>query len=143
MSCINLCLGIAVGTAVGIAGMPDPILWGAMAAIFNFVPYLGATVGIVALLLAAVVTFPASLGWALLMPGLYLTIAMLEGNIITPLILGRSLTLNPIVIVISLMFWAWMWGVAGAIMAVPILAAVKIFCDHIEPLAPIAEFLST
>ena len=78
----------------------------------------------------------------MIFPGTYLALAVIEGNFITPMILGRSLTLNPIVIVIALMFWGWMWGIAGAILAVPVLATFKIFCDHIEPLAPVGEFLS-
>ena len=139
---INAGLGTAVGLAMYFLGMPNPVLWGAMAAIVNFVPYLGATVGIVAMTLAALLSFD-SLGWALVFPATYLALAILEGNFITPVVLGHSLTLNPIVIVIALMFWGWMWGIAGAILAVPILAAFKIFCDHIEPLEPVGEFLST
>jgi predicted PurR-regulated permease PerM len=74
--------------------------------------------------------------------GSYLLLATLEGNFITPLVLGRSLTLNPVIILVSLAFWGWMWGIVGMILAVPILATFKIFCDHIEPMEPIAEFLS-
>lgn len=143
VTCINACLGIAVGTAVGLLGMPNPVLWGVMAMGLNFVPYLGATAGVGALLFASLITFPNSPGWALMMPGAYLAIAILEGNFITPMILGHSLTLNPIVILVALMFWGWMWSIPGAILAVPILAAFKIFCDHIEQLAPVGEFLST
>ena len=143
VTCINACLGLAVGTAVGLLGMPNPVLWGVMAMVFNFIPYLGATAGMIAMLLAALISFPMNPGWAFLMPGVYLAIAILEGNFITPMILGHSLTLNPIVIIMALMFWGWMWGIAGAILAVPILAAFKILCDHIEPLAPVGEFLST
>ncbi|MEA3188431.1 MAG: hypothetical protein QOD99_2261, partial [Chthoniobacter sp.] len=142
VTCINLGLGTAVGLAMFFLGMPNPVLWGAMAAAVNFVPYLGATVGIVAMALAALLSFD-NVGWALVFPATYIVIAILEGNFITPMLIGHSLTLNPIVIVISLMFWGWMWGIAGAILAVPILAAFKIFCDHIEPLAPVGEFLST
>ena len=143
VTCINACLGLAIGTVVGLLGMPNPVLWGAMAMVFNFVPYLGATAGIGAMLLAALISFPDNPGWAFLMPGVYLTIAILEGNFVTPMILGHSLTLNPIVIIMALMFWGWMWGIAGAILAVPILAALKILCDHIESLSPVGEFLST
>jgi predicted PurR-regulated permease PerM len=75
-------------------------------------------------------------------PASYLVLAALEGNFITPMVLGRSLTLNPVVILIALTFWGWMWGISGMILAVPILATFKIFCDHIEPMAPIGEFMS-
>jgi len=83
-----------------------------------------------------------SLGYALIFPATYLIVATLEGNFITPWIMGRSLTLNPVIVLLSLIFWGWMWGIAGIILAVPILAAFKIFCAHIEPIEPIAEFLS-
>ena len=142
VTCINAGLGTAVGVAVGLLGMPNPLLWGVMAMVFNFVPYLGATVGIISMTLAAVLSFD-SLTWALIFPTTYLAIAIIEGNFITPMILGHSLTVNPIVILIALMFWGWMWGIPGAMLAVPILATFKIFCDHVQPLAPIGEFLST
>jgi predicted PurR-regulated permease PerM len=83
-----------------------------------------------------------SLGYAMLFPAAYLTIATIEGNLVTPYVMGRSLTLNPVIILISLTFWGWMWGVVGIILAVPILAAFKIFCAHIEEMEPVAEFLS-
>ncbi len=138
---INLCLGIAVGTAVGFLGLPNPIMWGAMVAILNFVPYLGALVGIACMLLGALLSFN-NLGVALVFPGTYLALATLEGNFITPFVMGRSLTLNPVLVLLSLTFWGWIWGIAGIILAVPILAAFKIFCSHIEPMEPLAEFIS-
>jgi predicted PurR-regulated permease PerM len=138
---INICLGIAVGTAVHFLGMRNPIMWGVMVAMLNFVPYLGAVTGIICMTLGAVLSFD-SLGHALIIPASYLVIAVLEGNFITPMVLGRSLTLNPVIILIALAFWGWMWGISGMILAVPILATFKIFCDHIEPMAPVAEFMS-
>ena len=138
---INVGLGLAVGTAVGILGLPNPIMWGAMVAVLNFVPYLGALAGIIFITIGAVLSYD-SLGYALLFPATYLGIAILEGNFITPWILGRSLTLNPVLILLSLTFWGWMWGIVGIILAVPILAAFKIFCTYIKPMEPIAEFLS-
>jgi predicted PurR-regulated permease PerM len=138
---INICLGIAVGTTVHFLGMRNPIMWGVMVAMLNFVPYLGALTGIICMTLGAVLSFD-SLGHALIIPASYLVIAVLEGNFITPMVLGRSLTLNPVIILIALAFWGWMWGISGMILAVPILATFKIFCDHIEPMAPVAEFMS-
>jgi predicted PurR-regulated permease PerM len=138
---INIGLGIAVGTTVHFLGLPNPIMWGAMVAVLNFVPYLGALTGIICMTLGAVLSFD-SLGYAMIFPASYLLIAILEGNFITPWILGRSLTLNPVLILIALAFWGWMWGISGMILAVPILATFKIFCDHIEPMAPVAEFMS-
>jgi predicted PurR-regulated permease PerM len=138
---INICLGIAVGTTVHFLGLRNPIMWGVMVAVLNFIPYLGALTGIICMTLGAVLSFD-SLGYALIFPASYLLLAILEGNFVTPMVLGRSLTLNPVIILIALAFWGWMWGISGMILAVPILATFKIFCDHIEPMAPISEFMS-
>jgi predicted PurR-regulated permease PerM len=138
---INVCLGLAVGTAVGLLGLRNPVMWGAMVALLNFVPYLGALTGIICMTVGALLSFD-SLGYALLFPAVYLAFGTLEGSFITPWIMGRSLTLNPVIILLSLTFWGWTWGIVGIILAVPILAAIKIFCAHIKPLEPLAEFLS-
>ena len=116
-------------------------MWGAMVAVLNFIPYLGALTGIICMTLGAVLSFD-SMGYALLFPLSYLVLAALEGNFITPMVMGRSLTLNPVLVLLSLTFWGWMWGIVGVILAVPILAAFKIFCSHIEPMEPLAEFIS-
>jgi predicted PurR-regulated permease PerM len=138
---INICLGIAVGTAVGLLGLHNPIMWGVMVAVLNFIPYLGALTGIICMTLGAVLSFE-SLSYALIFPAAYFLMATIEGNFITPMVMGRSLTLNPVIVLLSIMFWGWLWGIAGIILAVPVLAAFKIFCAHIEPMEPLAEFLS-
>ena len=138
---INVGLGLAVGITVGLLGLRNPVMWGVMVAVLNFVPYLGALTGIICMTLGAVLSFD-SFSYALMVPAAYLILAILEGNFITPWVMGRSLTLNPVVVLLSLTFWGWMWGIAGVILAVPILAAFKIFCAHLEPLEPVAEFLS-
>jgi len=138
---INIGLGTAVGITVYFLGLPNPVLWGLLVAALNYVPYLGALTGMICMTLGAILTFD-SLSYAMVFPASYLILAGIEGNFITPLILGRSLTLNPIVILVALTFWGWMWGIAGMILAVPILVTFKIFCDHIEPMTPVAEFLS-
>ncbi len=138
---INIGLGTAVGITVGLLGLSNPIMWGVLVAILNFVPYLGALTGIICMTIGAVLSYD-SLGYAMLFPASYLLIATIEGNFVTPYVMGRSLTLNPVIILLSLTFWGWMWGIAGVILAVPILAAFKIFCAHIEEMEPIAEFLS-
>jgi len=141
VTAINAGLGLAVGTVVGLLGLRNPVMWGVMVAVLNFVPYLGAFTGIICMTIGAVLSFD-SLGYALLFPAVYLAFGTLEGSFITPWIMGRSLTLNPVIILVSLIFWAWMWGIVGIILAVPILAAFKIFCAHIKPMEPLAEFLS-
>jgi predicted PurR-regulated permease PerM len=141
ITAINTGLGLAVGTAVGLLGLPNPVMWGVMVALLNFVPYLGAFTGIICMTIGAVLSFD-NLGYALIFPAVYLGFGTLEGSFITPWIMGRSLTLNPVIILLSLTFWGWMWGIVGIILAVPILAAFKIFCAHIKPVEPLAEFLS-
>ncbi len=141
ITAINVALGVAVGAVVGFLGLPNPILWGTMVAVLNFIPYLGALTGIICMTLAAVLSYD-SLSYALLFPASYLVIATIEGNFITPMVLGRSLTLNPVIVLLSLAFWGWLWGIPGVILAVPILAALKILFSHIEQTEPLAEFLS-
>jgi predicted PurR-regulated permease PerM len=141
ITAINASLGAAVGTAVGLLGLHNPVMWGVMVAVLNFVPYLGALTGIICMTIGAVLSFN-SLGYALIFPGVYLAFGTLEGSFITPWVMGRSLSLNPVIILLSLMFWGWLWGIVGVILAVPILAAFKIFCAHVKPMEPLAEFLS-
>jgi predicted PurR-regulated permease PerM len=141
ITAINACLGLAVGSAVSLLGLRNPVMWGVMVALLNFVPYLGALTGIICITIGAVLSFD-SLGYALIFPAVYLAFGTLEGSFISPWVLGRSLTLNPVMILLSLTFWGWLWGIVGIILAVPILAAFKIFCGHIKPMEPLAEFLS-
>jgi predicted PurR-regulated permease PerM len=137
---VNVALGIVVTLVMLLIGMPNAILWGSMAALAEFIPYVGATVMLGTLAMAGLVTFP-EIGHALLVPGAYLAVNLLQANFISPAVLGRRLTLNPVAILVGLVFWWWIWGVGGAFIAVPLLATLKIFCDHIESLAPIGEFL--
>lgn len=137
---INVGLGVAVAIAMRLAGMPNPVLWGVVAGLLNYVPYLGPIVTAGVITLVSVLTF-GDFGRALVAPAIYLALNGLEGYLVTPMLLGRRLTLNPVVIFLGLIFWGWLWGIPGALLAVPILATFKIVCDHIEPLAPIGEFL--
>ncbi len=137
---INAGLGAAVGVAMFGLGMPNPWLWGVMAAVFNFIPYLGAVASGGILTIVALLTFD-TLGQAMLVPGVFLGLTGLEGFLVTPTIVGRRLTLNPVAIFIWLAFWGWLWGVPGMLLAVPLLAALKIVCDHITPLNAVGEFL--
>jgi predicted PurR-regulated permease PerM len=137
---VNIVLGIVVTLVMTLIGMPNALLWGALAAVAEFIPYIGATVLLGLLTMVGLVTFP-TLGHALLVPGAYLAVNLIQSQFVSPMILGRRLTLNPVAILIGLVFWWWLWGVGGAFIAVPLLATFKIFCDHIESLAPIGEFL--
>jgi predicted PurR-regulated permease PerM len=137
---VNLIEGAVVALVLWMLGMPNVLLWGALVACLEFVPYLGALTAIVVFTMAGLSAFP-DLGHALLIPGSFLLINMLQANLATPLLLGHRLTLNPVAIFIGLAFFFWIWGVPGAFLAVPLLATFKIFCDHITALAAIGEFL--
>lgn len=140
VSLINMGLGTAVGIAMYLLGMPNPVLWGAMAALLTFLPYLGHLFGVVVVMLVAALTFD-EVGRMFLVGGVYVGLAIIEGSFATPMILGRRLEINPVVLLLGLMVWGWIWGIGGAFLAVPLLVAFKIFCDHVEILSPAGEFL--
>ncbi len=139
---INICLGAAGALAFWALGMPNPALWGGLAFLLNFIPYLGALAEIVIVGLVAAATFP-HFSHALLVPACYLAIATVEANFFTPYVMGRRMTLNPVVIFVAVTFGGFLWGILGVFLAVPALVMLKIFCDHIGPLAPIGEFLGS
>ena len=139
---INACLGVAGGLVFWALGMPNPALWGALAFVLNFIPYLGALAEILIVGVVAAATFP-HLSHALLVPTCYLALAAIEGNFVTPYIMGRRMTLNPVVIFVAVTFGGFLWGILGVFLAVPALVMLKIFCDHIEPLASFGEFLGS
>jgi predicted PurR-regulated permease PerM len=139
ISLMNLGVGILTGIATYFCGLSDPILWGTVAFLLNFVPILGPLCGVAILLLAGLLTFDP-LWQAALPAGIYLLVHTIEETI-TPLLLARRFILNPVLVIISLVFWYWMWGIAGALLAVPLLATVKIVCDRIKPLMALGHFL--
>ena len=139
-----LMVNVAEGTLVALAlwgiGLPNAPLWGVVVALLEFVPYLGAFAAVIILGLAGLTTFD-SVGHALLAPAAFLAINLVQANVVSPVLLGHRLTLNPVAIFVGLTFFFWIWGVPGAFLAVPLLATLKIFCDHIESLAAVGEFL--
>jgi predicted PurR-regulated permease PerM len=137
---INVGIGVLSGLLFWAFGLPDPALWGAIAGLLNFIPTVGALSVAILIALISMATFP-SLTHAALVPAAFLALTVVVGTFVSPLIMGRRLALNPVVIFLGLSFWGWLWGIPGALLAVPLLAMFKIFCDHIEPLAPIGEFL--
>lgn len=137
---INAGLGVVVGTTMYFLGMPNPALWGVMAMFLNYIPYLGALIGIIVVAITAVLTFDEAL--RIVAPPLaYFLIQALEGNFITPTALGKRLALNRVIIFAWLIFWGWIWGIPGALLAVPLLAILKIICHHFDALSPVEEFL--
>jgi predicted PurR-regulated permease PerM len=137
---INLGQGTVVGLVLWGLGMHSPWLWGGLTVLLEFIPYLGAT-GMIILLSAAAFSQFDSLAHVLLVPGTYLVIAALQNNLVSPLIYGQRLKLNPVAVLVGVLFCWLLWGVAGAFLAVPFFAALKILADHVESLTPIATFL--
>jgi predicted PurR-regulated permease PerM len=137
---VNIVEGAVVAGVLWLLGMPNVLLWGTLVACLEFVPYLGALTAVIIFTVAGLTTFD-EVGRALLIPGSFLAINLLQANVVTPLLLGHRLTLNPVAIFVGRSFFFWIWGVPGAFLAVPLLASFKIFCDHIESLAAIGEFL--
>jgi predicted PurR-regulated permease PerM len=137
---VNVGEGIVVAIVMYFLGMPNPAFWGVIVALLEFVPYLGAVTIMLVLTIAALTTFD-SVTHALLVPASFLAINLIQANLVSPLLYSRRLTLNPVALFVGLAFWWWIWGIPGAFVAVPLMATFKIFCDHIETLAPIGEFL--
>jgi predicted PurR-regulated permease PerM len=138
---INISFGIYIAAVMTIVGMPSPVLWGVAALLLNYIPYVGALTGIAMVSVVALISFD-SISYALIAPLLYFAAAILEGQFFTPMFLGRRLELNSVAILIFVAMWGWLWGIVGAIIAVPFLVLIKVFCDHFEGLAGIGEFLS-
>ena len=137
---MNAAVGIATGIVAGLCGLGDPLLWGILAFLLNYVPILGPTAGVITFFIAGLVTLDPL--WLAFVPaGLYILIHVAEGETITPMLLARRFTVNPVLVMIGVFFWYWMWGVVGAILATPLLAITKIVCDRIEPLQPVGHFI--
>lgn len=138
---MNALVGLATGLVMWGCGVGDPVLWGAVAFLLNYVPILGPLLGVGIFFFVGLLALDGV--WAALLPAsLYLAIHVAEGEGITPLLLARRFTLNPVLVILALVFWYWMWGVPGAILAVPIMAITKIICDRVKPLNPFGHFLS-
>ncbi|NHN87395.1 AI-2E family transporter [Acetobacter sp. LMG 1627] len=137
---MNMFVGIANTIQCWAVGMPNPLLWGVVAFALNYIPIIGPFSGMVIYFCVALLTFPTAFH-ALLPPAIYLCIHLLEGETITPMLLARRFTLNPVLVMASLLFWDWMWGITGAFLSVPMLAVFKIICDHVDYLTPIGHMI--
>lgn len=137
---INAVVGCATAGVMWLSGVPGPVLWGAVAFCLNFVPVLGPFFGII--LFVAVGLISKGPAWGALLPAaLYFGIHVIEGEIATPLLMANRFTINPVAVILSLIFWYWMWGVPGAILAVPVLTIIKIVCDRLRPLRAFGHLL--
>lgn len=139
---INTGLGTAAGLAMWALGMPNPALWGALAALLNYIPYAGAFTTMVVVCLVGLLTFD-ELWRGLLPPAAILILHVLESDLITPLVVGRRLTLPPMIVFLSVTIWTWMWGIAGAMLAVPLLVIFRVAADQVDSLRPLAPFLGS
>jgi predicted PurR-regulated permease PerM len=138
---INILLGCVTGLVLFVLEVPNPAMWGTMVGLFNFAPYLGAVVSTLVLTVVGLMNFP-SFGEAMLVPGSFVVLTTLEGQLITPAIIGRNMSINPLMVLLSVIVWGWLWGIAGALMAVPLLASFRAVCEHWPPLRQVGEFLS-
>jgi len=140
ISLINVCLGALVSGGLYLVGVPNAAMWGILVALLNFIPYFGAICGVIILAAVGLLTFDSP--WrGLLPPLLYLMLHLLEANLVTPTLLGRRFTLNPVAIFVSLIFWVWLWGIPGAILSVPILVSIKVVCDRIPAISSLGEVI--
>ena len=137
---INAAVGVITWCAMYLCGIPDPLLWGTLAFLLNYIPMVGPLIGIGIMFLVGLLTFGHALP-AFLPALIYLGVHIAEGQIVTPLLLARRFTLSPLIVIISLFFWYWMWGIPGALLSVPLLATLKIVCDRIPSLATLGHML--
>lgn len=137
---MNILVGIANMAQCWLLGMPNPLLWGVVAFLLNYIPIIGPMTGIVIYFFVGLFSYPSLLE-AFFPPFVYLVIHLMEGETITPILLAKRFTLNPVMVMASLMFWDWLWGISGAFLSLPMLAVLKILCDHIDALTPIGHIL--
>jgi predicted PurR-regulated permease PerM len=140
ISVMNLLVGVLNGLSTWACGLPDPLLWGTVAFLLNYIPIIGPVTGVGIFFFVGLFTFSSVVN-AFIPAGIYLLIHVMEGETITPMLLASRFTLNPVMVIASLFFWDWMWGVIGALLSVPLLAIAKIICDGIEPLRPLGHVL--
>ena len=138
---INVTLGLTIGTLLWWVGMPTPVIFGALATLLNFIPYIGALIGMFLVGVIALAEF-GSLSNALAPVLVYLACTTVEGQLVTPMIVGRRLEMNAAAVFLSVAFWGWIWGVVGMFLAVPVMVAFKVLASYVEPLGPFGDFLS-
>jgi predicted PurR-regulated permease PerM len=137
---MNAAVGVASGVTAWACGLPDPLLWGTLAFLLNYVPILGPVCFLVIFFFVGLFTY--SVFWNAFVPaGIYFVIHLIEGETVTPMLVASRFTLNPVLVITSLFFWDWMWGVIGALLAIPMLAISKIVCDRVPMLTPLGHMI--
>lgn len=141
---IKFVTGIGLAVVISIIfffyHMPDPILWGLLAGILEFIPYIGVIIGTIFVAITSLLSF-TGLAHILLVPVTFFTVVSTCGNLIVPLLLSRGLTLHPVIVFIGVVFGGWLWGFAGALIAVPMLSVIKIICNNVKLLSSISKFM--
>jgi predicted PurR-regulated permease PerM len=140
IAAINAGLGLLTALALWAMGVEDPLLWGGVVAVLNFAPFVGPMLAVAALIVVGFARFDTPLA-ALAVPGAFLALHVIEGQLVTPLIVGRRLALDPVVVFLALMLLGWLWGVAGLLLAMPLLTCVRIVADRVPSWAPLAKML--
>jgi predicted PurR-regulated permease PerM len=137
---INVTVGLCTLGLMWACGVANPLLWGVIALVLNYVPIIGPMIATVIFLMASVLSLGVT-WWALLPVGLYFCVHVIEGEFVTPLLVAHRFTVNPVAVILALIFWYWMWGVPGVILAVPMLAIIKIVCDDLRPFRAFGHLL--
>ena len=137
---ISIGFGLATGALLAVIGVPNAILWGAIAGVLNYIPYLGAIVTVVLIGIVSLATFDGTQQMVLGCGG-FLLLDLIKGHLVCPMVFGRRMPLNTVAILVSLLFWGWMWGIVGVIMAVPITVMIQVVCSHSERFRGIAILL--
>lgn len=139
---INTCVGLLTFGVLTLIGMPNPALWGVLAGILNFIPYLGAIATMIIIGLAGIVSFDTTTQ-PLLAVGAFFVINLIEANIVTPMMMGRRLPLNPVAIFLGFLFWGWVWGIPGAVLAVPLTVMIQVIAARVPSLQTLGKVLDS
>ncbi len=137
---INAGLGVSIGTAVYLIGLPSPVLWGVLAFVLNFIPFVGGVVGTLLIAAFGILSFD-TVGLGLVPAAIYAVLTSLEAQFVTPTILGRRLEINTVSVFLTVIVWSWLWNVPGALMAVPFLVLLKVICNNVPGLSVLGNFL--
>jgi predicted PurR-regulated permease PerM len=141
IAAINALLGLLTAAALWWLGVGDPLLWGGVVALLNFAPFIGPMFAVVVLVVVGFARFETPIA-ALAVPGVFLTLHLVEGQLVTPLIVGRRLALDPVMVFLALMLFGWLWGVAGLLLAMPLLTCVRIVAERVPAWTPLAKLLA-
>lgn len=140
LATVNLGVGVAVGLAMWAVGMPSPVMWGGLAAALNFIPYVGPAILTLLLAVGGLANYDTLAG-AVIPPAIWIVVNFVESNIVTPTVVGKRMTLNPLAVLLAVSFWTWIWGPLGGVLSIPMLIMLKVMCDHASSMRPFGSFI--